>query len=174
MEIIIREPDINDVPAIAALHIAAWQQAYTGMVPEHVLEELSLDGFVSRWRERIGNPKSTEQVRIAAADDDVMGFAVFGESRESMNLPQDFGEIYALYVHPKQWRKGAGKALIQYAFSWFAENQYPGVFLWTLKANNQARSFYESAGMVLMPQERYISTHGVELLSCCYCNKSIL
>ena len=174
MEINIRKPDHDDVPVIADLHIAAWQHAYAGMVPDHVLNELSLEQFISRWHERIVNLKSSEHVRIAVLQDEVLGFAMFGESREAMDLPQDFGEIYALYVHPKHWRKGAGSELIQYTFSWFDENRYPGVFLWALKANHRARSFYEKAGMVLIPQERYINTHGVELLCCCYCNKSIL
>jgi GNAT superfamily N-acetyltransferase len=174
MKIEIRKPDCNDVSAIAALHIVAWQQAYIGMVPDHVLKDLSLERFTSRWLERIENPKSSEHVRVAVSKGEVMGFAMFGESREAMNLPQSFGEIYALYVNPNHWRKGVGKALIQYVISWFDANRYPGVFLWTLKANDQARRFYENAGMILVPQERYINTHGIELLCCCYCNKSIL
>jgi GNAT superfamily N-acetyltransferase len=170
MEIGIRKPDYNDVPAIAALHITAWRQAYAGIIPQQVLDELSVDESINRWQERIEKPKSTEQLLIVVNNDDVLGFAMFGESREAMNLPQAYGEIYALYVHPNHWRKGAGKALIHNAFKWFDENHFPGVYLWTLKENRQARSFYENAGMFLVPQERYINTHGVELLCCCYCN----
>lgn len=170
MEINVQKPERKHAPALAALHIAAWKQAYAGIVPQHVLDELSVDESMNRWKERIENPKTTEHLRIAVYDDEVLGFAMFGESREAMNLPQEYGEIYALYIHPNHWRKGAGNAVIQYAFKWFEEHQFPGVYLWALKENKQARSFYESAGMVLVPQERYITTHGVELLCCCYCN----
>ena len=174
MAVFIRKPIPADVNAIAFLHLAAWKEAYVGMVPAHVLDELSLDGFSSRWNERIKNSKTTEHTLIAEQQGEVLGFVSFGDSREAMDLPQNYGEIYALYVHPHRWRNGAGKALIQAAFLWFEENRVPGVFLWTLKENQRARKFYERMGMYFVPQERYITTHGAELLCCCYCNKSIL
>lgn len=36
--------------------VAAWRSAYRGLLPDDVLDRLSVDDSEQRWRERIVNP----------------------------------------------------------------------------------------------------------------------
>ncbi|MBI9049776.1 MAG: GNAT family N-acetyltransferase [Anaerolineaceae bacterium] len=174
MRIIIRKPKLDDIDALAVLHFETWKIGYRELISDEVLSTLSVEGFVTRWKERIINPKAAEYVVLAEREGQIMGFAIFGESREAINLPKEFSEIYAIYVYPKYWQQGVGKVLMQHAFTTFSENKAPGCFLWTLKENMRARIFYERMGMKLTKQERYITIHDTELLCCSFIKSFIL
>jgi ribosomal protein S18 acetylase RimI-like enzyme len=55
------------------------------------------------------------------------------------------GELYAIYVDPDDWSRGAGRALIARAEERLAED-YGVATLWVLEGNPRARRFYEAAG----------------------------
>ena len=70
-----------------------------------------------------------------------LGFVSVGPSRDEHGV----GELYAIYVDPDEWSRGAGRALIVRAEERLAE-QYAEATLWVLEENPRARRFYESAG----------------------------
>jgi GNAT superfamily N-acetyltransferase len=72
---------------------------------------------------------------------DKIWVAVFGGERVAfMAMKEDF--IDQLYVHPDHWRKGFGKALLD-----FAKKLAPShLWLFTLQINVNARAFYEKNG----------------------------
>ncbi len=45
-----------DAAAIALVHVRAWQAAYRGLMPDDVLERLSVDERALRWRDILSNP----------------------------------------------------------------------------------------------------------------------
>jgi GNAT superfamily N-acetyltransferase len=49
------------------------------------------------------------------------------------------GEIYACYVRPGWWRRGAGRLLFAHATSVLAQAGQDDVTLWLLEANRAAR-----------------------------------
>jgi ribosomal protein S18 acetylase RimI-like enzyme len=71
----------------------------------------------------------------------MLGFVSIGPSRDEEGI----GELYAIYVDPDEWSRGAGRALIARAERRLAE-EYTEATLWVLEDNPRARRFYEAAG----------------------------
>lgn len=91
----------------------------------------------------------------AAGPQDPVGFAAYGPERAEDDEPgqpggdrEDHGpaELYAIYVVPRQWSTGAGRALLDGVLALAAGDGYTDISLWVLEANARARNFYEQAG----------------------------
>jgi hypothetical protein len=52
----IRRAELSDAKGIAAVHVAAWRVAYRGLLPDDVLDRLSIEDSAKRWWERIAKP----------------------------------------------------------------------------------------------------------------------
>lgn len=87
--------------------------------------------------------------------DDPVGFAAYGPERAEDDGPgqpggdrEDHGpaELYAIYVVPRQWSSGAGRALLDGVLALAAGDGYTDISLWVLEANTRARTFCEQAG----------------------------
>jgi GNAT superfamily N-acetyltransferase len=59
-----------------------------------------------------------------------------------MAMEKDFIDL--LYVHPDHWRQGIGTTLLNFA----RERSPDHLWLYTLQANTNARSFYEKKGFL--------------------------
>lgn len=142
----IRPAHPGDAQVIAEVHVAAWQAAYRGLIPQDYLDTLDLRERCSRWQQILGRPTQPGQGTLAAhLRDNVVGFASFGPSRDSGH-DTGTGEIYALYLHPGAWGRGIGRQLMAAAVGALADARYPQATLWVLESNTRARRFYEAAG----------------------------
>jgi GNAT superfamily N-acetyltransferase len=134
-----------DAEAIARLHIASWQNAYRGQLPDSFLDGLSLE-LASRtefWRMHISTQSSARhEIWAADFDGDVRGFAALGPARRDDET--ESGEIYALYVDPLHWSQGVGGALLTHATARLFR-EFSSAILWVLASNVRARRFYERA-----------------------------
>jgi ribosomal protein S18 acetylase RimI-like enzyme len=86
---------------------------------------------------------------------EIIGFAAFGPERGEEDQPDqpqadppdlDRAELYALYVLPRHWSSGVGRALVDRALALAAEAGYADISLWVLEGNERGRQFYEQAG----------------------------
>jgi len=59
--------------------------------------------------------------------------------------------MYALYIGPAHWGKGAEHALWARTLVGLQTRGYQEVILWVLEANTRDRSFYEYVGSELEP-----------------------
>jgi GNAT superfamily N-acetyltransferase len=119
-----------DARAIAEVHVRAWRAAYSGLLPEELLEALSVEERARAWSARIGSGVGV--TLVAVADGAVVGFATLVDR-----------EIAALYVDPDRWREGSGAALLRAALTAAGEG---GVTVWVLSGNSGALRFYERFG----------------------------
>ncbi|MFY7939391.1 MAG: GNAT family N-acetyltransferase, partial [Burkholderiaceae bacterium] len=103
-----RPATLRDAKAIAEIHVASWQQAYKGILSDEHLDSLSLDKRQAFWREAID--LCEPQVVVVSDGTQIAGFVAFDRSRDK-GTPSSTGEIWAIYVHPKYWGRGAGLAL---------------------------------------------------------------
>ncbi|MEU3649272.1 GNAT family N-acetyltransferase [Lentzea sp. NPDC034063] len=129
----VRPAVVADAPAVAAVHVQTWQAAYRGLVPDSVLDELSVEARTSMWER--GIPRGG--VWVGLVDSAVAGFVAVGPSRE----PDAAFELYAIYVLPSAWDTGLGHELARAAL----EGQQD-VVLWVFDENPRARRFYERLG----------------------------
>lgn len=146
----IRPETADDIDAVAAVHVRAWQVGYAGIIPADVLTALDPAGFAARRRDRraAGTPFAT---LVADLDGAVVGFTTVGPYRNGQNsddLDFAYGEILAIYVEPARWGSGVGSALLARGCAELTGRGFTEARLWVLDDNVRARRFYERAGLV--------------------------
>lgn len=144
MTIAVRPAREADAVSIASIHVRGWRAAYRGIMPPDYLESLDVGEWTERHRGRIVAPEPGVSRWVAEEDGTVVGFAVLGPAREA--FAGDAGEVYAIYVDPERWRRGAGRALLDEAVSRFRAEGRAEATLWVLRDNAAGRAFYEAVG----------------------------
>lgn len=96
-----------------------------------------------------------------------VGFASFGPSRDEDAAP-DTGELYAIYLAPEAWGKGAGRALLVRAEHELLATGFRAATLWVLEGNDRARRFYEAGGWGPDGRDQELTIGGVSLLELRY------
>lgn len=118
------------------VHFTSWQEAYRGIVCDRYLDLMTVEATTARAR------KFPENTLIAKDKEKVVGFAVYGASRDE-DLP-DAGEVIALYVLSEYYDRKIGYRLMNEAVSKLEE--YNTIFVWVLEKNERAISFYHKYG----------------------------
>ena len=138
----IRPARLNDVDAIAAAHVAAWREAYRGLLPESVLADLTVAGRADQWRQTL--TRGISAVLLAEGrDGGIAGFVSGGPRRTQL---RGDAEIYALYVRAETHRQGLGRGLMRAAAEALQARGFRSLGLWVLRENAAARAFYERLG----------------------------
>jgi ribosomal protein S18 acetylase RimI-like enzyme len=158
----VRHATPRDAKAIAEIHVATWQAAYKDLMPEEYLARITVEKRQAFWREAI--EFSEPQLLVATEGDQVVGFVGFDRSRDA-GTKSTVGEIWALYVTPGHWGKGAGLALWDGAREGLKEEGCTQVTLWVLLRNERALRFYEQAAGFKreMPSLKTVSFGSVKL-----------
>ena len=130
-----------DVAALGVVHVQAWREAYTGMLPDTVLAGLDPVQRSSLWRDGLARGAV---VQLAEQDDAIIGFGSSGKQFDP-SLPYS-GEIRAIYVLRRAQRLGIGRALMAAAAGDLLAHGHASAMLWVLEANTPARRFYEALG----------------------------
>ncbi len=103
----IRDLDEVDIPALARLHVAAWNATYAPLLvtgPGHELRE-------RQWREAYAaraNDPSWFCLVVVRRDGELVGFAQGGRS----DHPRFAGELRKIYLLPDYQRVGLGRRLL--------------------------------------------------------------
>lgn len=149
----IREATEADAEIINFVHIQTWKTNYIGIIDQEFLENIDLEKRLE-FRKKILKDKSGIYL-VATFQDKIIGFCDSGPIRfsENKNLSQeewdkykDYGEIYAIYLLQEHQGKGIGKALFQSTRLNLKKHGLDPFLVWVLKANKQARTFYEKEG----------------------------
>lgn len=138
-----------DAAAIAHVHVATWQTAYRGLLPDDFLDSLTETAYEQRWVRSL----SDRAIRVFVAEESgaVVGFASGGRERAG---ERDFsGELYAVYVLPAAQRHGHGRQLVRAMVDALREMALPEMIVWALRDNARARRFYERLGGVYVREQ---------------------
>ncbi len=143
----IRAAGLSDASAIAAVHVAGWEGAYRGMVPDEEIDRRTVARRTAMWQQLLGpggDPVDGGRpwVSVAERKTTTIGFVSLGVPDGEAGTV----EITALYVTPAAWRSGAGTALMRAALAEAAGRGISEVTLWVLEPNLRARAFYERSG----------------------------
>jgi GNAT superfamily N-acetyltransferase len=136
---VVRTARPADAEAIERIRIRGWQVGYRHVFPAEELDAMKVEW--ARWTQRIQRPPAGWSTFVAEGWGRTLGFAAIGPSRDERSV----GELFAIYVDPDEWSRGAGRALIARAEERLAE-EYAEATLWVLEDNPRARRFYEAAG----------------------------
>lgn len=136
----------SDARAIGFVSVTTWRQAYRGLVPDALLDALSIDERSEGFEEFLAAADQSGcrgwMAHMAGAP---IGFVLCGPARDLPDRP-DAGEIYAIYVLKPYWGTGAGHDLLGQAVLHLRARGSTEVVLWVLEANARARRFYEREG----------------------------
>ena len=139
----VRHANAKDARAVAEIHVAAWQAAYKGVLPDEQLAAMSVDKRQVFWREAID--LAEPQLLVATDAERVVGFVAFDRSRDK-GTPPTTGEIWAIAAAPALWSTGVGLALWDGARDALEEEGCTKVTLWLPLRNERALRFHELAG----------------------------
>lgn len=167
MKIQIRKMISKDSLQVAALHVRAWQCAYSGIIPQAYLDRMSIDKKKVEWE--LGFELNSDVIRLVAVNkQQVVGFAAGLESRYQSEHLSDVGELWAFYIHPDYQRRGIGNQLLKYFQKTLATFGYHSMNIWVLEENGRAREFYQQAGASQVQQSRTTNFGGKTLIEICY------
>ena len=125
-----------DAEALAALHVATWQQAYAHLLPPTFFDEAHLEGRRRMWHRITADPPPASVVRIAESDTgEAIGLAMSGMSAEVDASPRA-RQLYMLYVTTAHHGSGVGQQLLDAVLA-----DEPAM-LWVAKENPRAIAFY--------------------------------
>jgi len=148
----VRDGRVADAAALAAVHVAAWQVAYRGLVPDAVLDGLDVVAGAARWRDLIAatDPARAVLVLVADADADAVGDGgpVLAGMASVVARTPDLGELEEIVVDPARWGGGGGRVLLRAATDALRAAGSTEAVLRVLPANGRAVSLYESEGWV--------------------------
>jgi GNAT superfamily N-acetyltransferase len=131
----IRRAVSGDAEALTRLHLDCWDDAYTGLMPQSILDARRDDvpARVDRWRKVL----ATGHTSVAEHDDGLIGFVNASPGAELTGFEL---QLFALYVRAPWWGTGVGSALFDAAVG------TRSAYLWVLEGNDRAIRFYERQG----------------------------
>lgn len=113
MPISIRKAELRDVPAIARIHVAAWERAYRGVLPDEAIEVRTVELRERVWTETLSDPPPRDVMLVAEQDGEVHGFATGVPSFYEDKDPQRVLNFNLMYLDPEQEGKGLAAALYE-------------------------------------------------------------
>lgn len=143
MTIVVRSPVIEDVKAMAKVHVETWQETYQGTMPDEILYA---PDFLQR-RERLWNSLfvdgNQDKYRVAVAElgDQIVGISMSGPS-DDKDRPGE-PELFVLYTYESIHGLGAGARLLEAVV-----DPDESVSLWVADPNPRAQAFYRKMGFV--------------------------
>lgn len=143
----LRDATPADARALATVQVASWRAAYRGLMPDEVLDGLSVPELGRVWSGRFAARPPRTSVVVATDARRLVGFAAAGPPL----VPTDradptSGDLYALYLDPDRWGRGIGTSLQTAALDRLGTHGFTHAGLWVLEGNQRARRFYHRTG----------------------------
>ena len=139
----------SDAHALASIHVTAWHETYTGLLPSEMLSRLDVADRAERWASVIADfsQENSGSAFLAVEPDGATGFVSVGKQRDQALADRGYSaEITAIYVLKAAQRKGVGRALLREAAAHLRRSGHNAAALWVLEKNAKARRFYEALG----------------------------
>lgn len=128
----------EEIRGKAYVHWKSWQESYAGIVDAGYLARLTLEkceDMAFRY---------PENTWVAKVGERVVGFTAAGAYRGADDGETDEGEVYAIYVLQEFQKQGIGYALMRHSLSVLQSCRR--IYVWVLRENQKAISFYEKVG----------------------------
>lgn len=150
-DIQIRPAQIGDAAGIARVRVTSWRATYRGIVPQDVLDRMSVKE-ITGWMERTIASRAPGNCNLVSQDrsGQIVGFALGGPER--VQVSEYEGELFALYILPDYLRIGIGRRLLLSMAGCLLAQGMHSMVIWVL-ADNPARKFYQAMGGVFVKQQ---------------------
>lgn len=155
-----RTANPSDADIIADIHADNWRATYRGHMKDAYLDGDIFDERRQLWRERLRAPAQHQQVILATAGKEALGFScMIGDEN------QQWGSLLDnLHVAGKHKGRGIGERLLRETARRL-NLDFPriGMYLWVLEANHGARRFYDRLGGINKEHDTWSAPDGSTL-----------
>lgn len=133
----------RDLPEIAKIHAACWQDSYA-FLPPQILKNRNENYRMNQWKRWMKSPGEAECLFMIRHEEEGIGFC-FAKPNDDPAAPDDAGELHAGYLLPG-WRGSAAgpKLMLTMAQYLEAKGKAPLV-LWAFR-QNPMRIWYAQLG----------------------------
>lgn len=138
---LIRPATLDDVDGIVTVHIDAWRETYSGLLPDEVITARSDRAERSAMWTKLLQPGSEATVFVGEVDGRVVGFACAGPARDA-DAPVEY-EFWMLYTLQSTHGSGLGQALTDAVLG---DRE---AYLWCLIENRRGMGFHRRNGFVV-------------------------
>ena len=143
MKFIIRKAVPEDAYEYSACHISSWRSAYKGIVPDEILNNLSLEERAEKFKQNLQEFKDVLYY-CPIYEGKIIGKLIISKSHDE-DKPNAC-EVGAIYLIEEFWGKSYGRQMMNFAIDMLRNMGYNEIFLWVLEENSRARRFYEKCG----------------------------
>jgi ribosomal protein S18 acetylase RimI-like enzyme len=144
----VRTARLADARQIAEVHVSSWRAAYRGIVPDTLLDSLSVEAWTGLWQERLSRPSQAINL-VSVFAKSVIGLITTGPAGDPDCDVLRTQEVYAIYLSSEYWSHGHGTELYLAAEDRMGQSGAVDAILWVLRDNVRARRFYEGQGFTL-------------------------
>jgi GNAT superfamily N-acetyltransferase len=142
----IRWASVADAEGMARVHVESWEAAYRGLIPNKVIDRLTVERRTVGWNQRLRDPEPRTAAFVAEHGGELVGLCNVGPTRDDDLDAERVGEVQAIYVLPDHWGHGHGRDLMREALDWLRSGGFAAAMLWVLDTNTIGREFYEKGG----------------------------
>ena len=150
----------------------AWRVAYRGIVPDAILDGLSIERRQAFWARRIdapeGEPPGDGRIWVVEETQRVLGFATTRRCPDA-DVGSATGEVHSIYLAPEAWGRGLGPQLLAAAVDDLHARGFAPLVLWVIEANVRGRRFYERLGWIPDGARQPIDFDGTPVDEIRYC-----
>lgn len=139
----------SDVDDVARVQVAAWREAYAGLLPAEVLAALNEPDIAVEWGRALLTA-TDHRLWVAIDDSDQLVGAIASGPCADPDLdgsrPQSWGEIELLVVDPARRGQGHGSRLLAAAVDSLRQSGRDAVAMWIPLDDEPMRAFLVGAG----------------------------
>ena len=140
----VRRARPKDADGIARVHVDAWRETYTGLVPETFFDDAALERRARFWAGYLAMDPEPGALFVAERDGVIVGFAssgrAVGPDAAKGFEPARRLHLFSMYVLASDHGSGVGQELLEAVIG------NDPAQLWVASANARARRFYERNG----------------------------
>ena len=141
---VVRKATLDDVDTIGNVHYQAHIETYSDKFPVGIIEGFPAEQRAQLWRRVLS--RASADLWVAEADEQIVGFASAGPSRD--DPPARKLELSSIYLLAAHHGSGLGQELLDAALG-----ERPAS-LWVLDHNPRAHAFYARNGFTADGAER--------------------
>jgi ribosomal protein S18 acetylase RimI-like enzyme len=140
----IRRAQIADAETVAKIHVASWDVAYRGIMPDDVIARTDVAYRTHLWNQRLGD--GAWPVFLLEDEGQTVAFCHMYPTHDPDDDPKSVGHITSVHVLPHLRGRGYGRRLIDHVVAEFRRRKFREITLWVLEENRKARIFYDTYG----------------------------
>lgn len=133
----------SDSAIIAQILVRSWQAAYRGIIPDELLDNLSIAQRDEVWRKHLNSGGEAYLLRLS---DGAVGVIEVCDFRDSIQGFSGWREIPVIYLLPERYGCGLGSGLMRFALALLAQRGREDIGIWVLEKNTRAILFYKKHG----------------------------